>query len=284
MGNVNFCLLTVGVLGVFAFICDIFTDFQTSSIILLMLIILDTFTGISTAIKYKRFSSTGLRKLLKKITTYALSIITIRLLEIILDPIIITTLLSQIIVAFLAITECISILENLTLLGVPLPSNILPFLIKPLKIQVLNNMLENFKDKDKEFSDIEYIIKCQINNLDNPYLKDFLEIRYNAYKSIIKQIMLIDDACINLDILFLKVVSFVDLTLENTNKIYKVKNFENKYIERFSKNNKSTKEKFIEKLKIICYSDKTTAEKKDKLIDDIILVIYQSIIDARENI
>ena len=141
MDKNDLLLKIYGVSGILGSLSEIFTSMQTSYIILLVLIILDTLTGISTAIKYKRFSSTGLRKATKKIITYTLCIITVRLLETILNPLVTTTMLSQIIIAFLAITESVSILENLTLLGAPIPSNILPLLIKILKIPGLNTYI-----------------------------------------------------------------------------------------------------------------------------------------------
>ena len=182
-----------GILGMLGFCTEIFMGMETSYIILLVLIILDTFTGVATSIKYKRFSSIGLRKCIRKIITYAVCVITVRLLELILIPIVITTLLSKIIIIFLAFTESVSILESLTLLGLPLPTNFLPLLIKTLKIPVLKNMLEESRDKDKEFSDIQYIINSQIIYLDNIYMKKFLKIRYDVCKYIIDQIMFIDE-------------------------------------------------------------------------------------------
>jgi phage-related holin len=68
MDKNDILLKIYGVSGIFGFLSDIFTSMQTSYIILLVLIILDTFTGISTAIKYKRFSSTGLRRATKKLS------------------------------------------------------------------------------------------------------------------------------------------------------------------------------------------------------------------------
>jgi len=274
-----------GILGMLGFFTQIFMGMETSYIILLVLIILDTFTGVATSIKYKRFSSTGLRKCIRKIITYAVSVITVRLLELILIPIVITTMLSKIIIIFLAITESVSILENLTLLGVPLPTNFLPLLIKTLKIPVLKNMLEESRDKDKEFSDIQYIINSQVINLDDIYMKKFLKIRYNACRSIIDQIMLIDetnDNTNNSDILYCKVITFVELAFKKSDKLYAEDNIPTNYIEGFAKNNNNTLFKLLANLKIICYSNKTIKEKKDQIID--VIIIYQTIIDSQKSL
>ncbi len=285
MDKNDILLKILGVSGILGFLSEIFTSIQTSYIILLVLIILDTLIGISTAIKYKRFCSKGLCKFTKKVMTYTISIITVRLLEIILDPLVATTMLSQIIVAFLAITESVSILENLTLLGAPIPSNILPLLIKILKIPGLNTILETSKDKEKEFSDIDDIINYQIPTFEDKNMRTFLEIKYNAWKSIISQVMLIDETTNdNPDILFYKILSFVELGRLDMNKRWAEENIPTKYIKNFSQKNQSKIDKCLEKLKITCYSQKTTKEKKDQIIDCIVIILYQTIIDARKSI
>ncbi|MGH4124502.1 MAG: phage holin family protein [Clostridium sp.] len=281
----DFLLKIFGVSGILGFLCEIFNSMQTSYIILLVLIILDTITGISTAIKYKRFSSTGLRKATKKIITYSLCVITVRLLETILNSLITTTMLSQIIIAFLAITESVSILENLILLGVPIPSNILPILIKTLNIPGLNAMLITSKDKHSEFSDIDDIINYQIPAFEDKYIRNFLEIKCDVMKSTINQIILIDETTNdNPDILFYRILSTVELGLKDMNKKWSEEKIPIKYIENFSKINQPNVDKCLEKLKVICYSSKTTKEKKTQIIDCIVIILYQTIIDARKTI
>ncbi|GCD10173.1 phage holin family protein [Clostridium tagluense] len=281
----DFLLKIFGVSGILGFICEMFNNMQTSYIILLMLIILDTITGVFTAIKYKRFSSAGLRKATKKIITYSLCVITVRLLETILNSITITTMLSQIIIAFLAITESVSILENLTLLGVPIPSNILPILIKTLKIPGLDAMLKTSKDKHSEFSDIDDIINYQIPAFEDKYIRNFLEIKCDVMKSTINQIILIDETTNdNPDILFYRILSTIELGLKDMNKKWSEEKIPTKYIDFFSKVNQPKVDKCLEKLKFICYSTKTTREKKIQIIDCIVIILYQTIIDARKTI
>ena len=166
---------STGVLGVF---CELFTSIQISYTILLILIIIDTITGICTAIKYKRFSSTGLRKAAKKIITYTLCILTVQLLETILRPLFTATMLSQLIIAYLAITESFSIMENLTLLGAPIPSNILPILITTLKIPAISSpIVDTTKVNIDNFSNIDDMIDYQIPAFEDKYIRYFLEIK-----------------------------------------------------------------------------------------------------------
>lgn len=283
MDKHDIMLKIYGVSGILGFLFEMFSSMKTSYIILLLLIILDTFTGIYTAIKYKRFSSTGLRKCTKKIITYSLCMITIRLLETILTPLITTSLLSHIIITFLAITESISILENLTLLGVPIPSNILTLLIKTLKIPGLNILLEN--SKQKEFSDIDHMINYEIPTFEDKYMRTFLEIKCNGWKSIINQIMLIDETNTdNPDIFFYKVLSIVKLGFNDVNTKWREEKITTKYIEEFSQKNQYKVDKCLDKLKLTCYSKKSTKDKKKQIVDCIVIILYQTIIDARKSI
>jgi toxin secretion/phage lysis holin len=279
----NFLLKKYEVSGILGFLCEIFTSMQTPYIILLLLIILDTVTGISTAIKYKRFSSTGLRKATKKIITYTLCLITVRLLETTLNPLVTTAMLSEIIMAFLAITESVSILENLILLGVPIPSNILLVLIKNLNVPGLNTMLETSLDKHSGISDIDDIINYQIPDFEDKYMRSFLEIKCNVMKSIINQIMLINETTNdNPDILFYKILSSIELGVNDMNKKWVSEKIPIKLIKSFSDINQPKVDKCLEKLKISCYSGRTTKDIKDEIIDCIVVIIYQTIIDAHK--
>lgn len=281
----NYLLLkSYGAVVILGFLSEIFIGMYTSVIIILVFIFLDTITGIAAALKYKIFSSVGLRKFIRKVVTYALCMITVRLLEVILDPIIITTMLSKTIIAYLAMTESVSILENLAMSGVPLPPNILIILIKNLNIPIINTMMENSKNMEKEFSDVDYIVKCQIDNLNDIYMKYYLEIRYDACKSIIRKITRIDESNKNSDLLLYKVVSFAELAFNNANKEYAEKHIPTNYIEYFSVNNQSTIFVLLKKLNITCCSEKTVREKKDEIIEEIIIIIYQSIVFSRKSI
>ncbi len=282
----NYILIKIyGASGILGFFCEVFTSMQTSYIILLMLIFLDTFAGISNAIKYKRFCSKGLYKFTKKVMAYALTMITVRLLETILNPLITTTMLSHVIIAFLAITESVSILKNLTLLGIPIPANILPLLIKTLNIPELNTMLEDSDKSVKESSDIDDIINYQIPTFEDKYMRTLLEIKYDVWKSVINQIMLIDETTNdNPDILFYKTLSLVELGFGDMSRRWKEAKTPSKYIKNFSLCNKCKVDNCLKKLKTICYSEKTTKEKKEKIIDCIMIALYQTIINARKNI
>lgn len=272
---------STGILGIF---CELFTSIQTSYTVLLMLIIIDTITGICTALKYKRFSSTGLRKAAKKIITYTLCILTVELLETILKPLFTTTMLSQIIIAYLAVTESFSIMENLTLLGAPMPSNILHILITTLKIPGVNSsVVDTSKVEYNKFSNIDDIIDYQIPAFEDKYIRRFLEIKCGVMKNIINQIMIINETTNdNPDILFYKILSILELGLSDMNKKWIEEKIPTKFLENYSKVNQPKVDRCLEKLKISCYSKKTIKEKKDEIIDCFLVILYQTIIDARK--
>lgn len=270
-----------GVSGIVLFFSQIFVSMRTSYTILMVLIILDASTRIFTAIKCKRICSKELSKFAPKVIAYTLTIVTVKLLEVILDPLVTTNILSEITLAFLAIKESISILENLTLLGVPLPSNIVPVLIKSLKIPALTVMLENSTKKEREFSDIDCMISYQITTSKDEDMRVFLEIRHDACKSLIDQIMIISENAIdNPDLLFYKVISLVEVTFSETNKKYDEEKIPIKYKENFFLGNECKKDEFIEEMKIICSSDETISKKKEQIVDNIIIRLYQLINDA----
>lgn len=133
MNRTNYLMEIFYLSGIIGIISQFLGELETSYIILLALLILDTVTGMVVAIRHRRFSSRGLAKLLKKVIPYTVSIITVRLLEIGMLPLFETTILSEVMIAFLQITEAVSILENLTLLGVPIPSNFITILLNNLK-------------------------------------------------------------------------------------------------------------------------------------------------------
>jgi hypothetical protein len=103
-----------------ALFLSIISPFKTELIILSIMIVIDTITGSLYAMKMLKFSSTGLKRSLKKIIFYSLCLLVVRLVEIGISSFYSTTLLTNIIASTLLIIEATSSLENLVLLGVPL--------------------------------------------------------------------------------------------------------------------------------------------------------------------
>jgi len=145
----------------------LFSPVEVSFIALLVLILIDTFTGMAQACKFKRFSSNGLRKAVNKIVMYSVAIITARLLEMGILYFFITFVFSQFIVGFLILTEVISIVENLILLGVPIPRNFISVLLRNIKILGLENIVRQSIDDYSQSKEIEEIINYQLPSIKN---------------------------------------------------------------------------------------------------------------------
>jgi len=99
----------------------------------LLLILIDTMTGFIRSYKEKDLNSYSFFKFAYKVSAYLILIITARLV----DKVAIGSFFSIMVETFLAITEALSIIENLSQLGVPIPT-------------VLIKRLKNLRDKKYE--------------------------------------------------------------------------------------------------------------------------------------
>lgn len=270
--------------SIIGILCEIFFNIKISFTILLILIIIDTFTGTACSIKLKRFNSRGCSKFVKKVIVYSLSLISVRLLEMGIIPLVKTTLLSQIMVSYLEITECISILENLAVLGAPLPSDFILFLISNLKIPGLVNILKMSKNTQKDVTEIDEIIKYQISEFNDKYIKRLLEIKFSIWESIIQQIHIIlgNDSTDNNDLIYYRIMSLVESGFKEMNDAWKREGIPDDYIKRFTKSHQQRVDKWFVKLRKICYSNNTIQSKKEEIIDSIIVILYQTILDAHK--
>ena len=93
--------------------------------ILAVIVLLDTALGTLVAIKLQKFSSWGMSRFAKKITTYAITLLTAHCAAVVVnfgfDAI-------YFVATYLIVTEAISNFEKLHILGVPIPEKILVIL------------------------------------------------------------------------------------------------------------------------------------------------------------
>lgn len=244
---------------------------------------IDTFTGMTVAIKYKKFSSKGLSKFIKKIITYTVSIMTVRLLEMGVMSLVKTTILSQIMIAFLALTETVSTLENLALLGVPIPGNFISFLFGNLKIPQLNTMLKTEHHNVRNISDIEELIKYQIPTFGDKYMRRLLEISFEAWKDIVLQI---NNICSEKmqdsnEIIYYKLMALIELEFKEMKELWKEEKIPQAYIDRFYLCHQPKMERWLNKIRYICFSEETIERKKEQLTDGVRTILYQTILDGR---
>ncbi|MEA4846001.1 MAG: phage holin family protein [Clostridiaceae bacterium] len=270
--------------GVIGLISEFLGVARMSYIILLILIILDTLTGVAKAIKLQHFTSKGLQRFLKKAITYTTAIITVRLLEIGILSIYETTMLSQVIAAYLIITESISVLENITVLGVPIPSNFVGVLISYIKIPGFAKMLQMGKERENDISEIDDIINYQIPAIDNEKTRRLLEIKFEVWKRILIQVDEgISDKITSDDILFYKVMSLIEIGFKEMEEQWR-EEIPREHIEVFKWWHQNRVNSWLNKIYAICYSENSLYEKKEQIIESIVVILYQTIIDAQKGI
>ncbi|MTI46606.1 phage holin family protein [Sporosalibacterium faouarense] len=270
--------------GVLALFKSLFGTINISYIVLLILIALDTFTGMSVALKYHRFSSKGLCKLLKKIITYSMAILTIRLLEVGILTIVETIFISQVVVTFLQVTETVSILENLTLLGVPLPANFINFLIKHIKIPGLSDAIRLGRNEQKDLTEIDDIINYQIPTFEDKNVRELLKIKFNFWRTIAFNIRTIFDDNNNTssEHIYYKFMSLMEIELKDMNKELKNADIPNEYLEKFEKNYRPQVDSFLQYMKGVCNSEKNNDEIKDDIINKIVVLSYETILKTHK--
>lgn len=271
-----------GISSAIALLRSFYGSIQTSYIALMILIAIDTFTGMSVAFKYRRFSSKGLCKLVKKAITYSLAILTVKLLEVGILTLVETTLISQIVVAFLQVTETISVLENLTLLGVPLPSNLITFLLTYFKIPGLSEALKFGRKEQKDISEIDDIIDYQIPTIEDDNMKKILRTKFEFWKTMAFHIRRIfeDSDSLSNDFLYYKIMSIMEIELKDMNKEIKEANIPKEALEKFEEKNRPRVSKLLQDIQKICESDKGLMEKRNEITDKIVILCYGTILSV----
>lgn len=275
--------LASGMLGV---ISEYLAGVHVSCMILTLLIIIDTTAGILNARKYHRFSSRGLKLLVKKVMSYGVAILTVRLLEINIFSSLNTSVLSNTLASFLAITESVSILENLALLGAPLPPNILSFLLENLKIAQIGNTFTGAAKKNKSYmSEIEDIIAYHIPTFEKTCLRGLLEVKFEVWKNVAIQldIALNDVTEMDNEHLYFQVLSLIELALRDMNVRWEEEQIPKDCIQRFTKGHQPKVDNWLKKVNTICHSKDGVQEKKNQLIESIIVLLYQTIVDAHKS-
>ena len=98
------------------------------------------------------------------------------------------TILSEIMVTFLSAIETFSVLDNLALLGVPIPANLVTILIKNLKIPGLSQMLKAGVGGEKGLQEIDEMLKYQIPTFQEANIRQLLQIRCEVWRNVALQI------------------------------------------------------------------------------------------------
>lgn len=273
----QFKLIAASVLMVFA-------PFKVSIWILLLFIILDTVTGCCNAIKIRKFSSKGLRKSIKKVLAYSTTIIVVRFLEVGISPVLETNMVTKLMIAFLILTEAVSILENLTLCGVPLPPGVLRLILGSLNFQKFYEIFGAGFDKQKYFTEIDEIINYQIPLIKSKCTRELLTIKLEEWKETIN---LIDDELTenvpnSSELLFYRMSSIIYLTNNATYDKWVEEGIAKNCIESFQKVHNQRVDNLINDIREVCYLSENNNTKKKTIIEMILVVLYQNVIDFQK--
>lgn len=261
----------------------IFSPFKISLLILLVLIILDTITACSYAIKIKKFTSRRFQRAVKKIAVYFTTVFVIRLLEVGVMTLIKTDIATRLILSFLILTEAISILENLTLLGLPIPPAILKLILGSLNLNKFNDIFGkelNAKSYNKEIDDV---IQYQIPYIENEVLKKILKIEFEEWKNLFNLIEIqTANYTSNNDLLFYRISSLIDVTKKSIIDKLNDENIEMKIIEKYITCRDKRFESLIGDIKLICYSNENIQQKIKMISDSLLTFIYKILIDVQK--
>lgn len=271
--------------GAIGILSEFFGSIRTSYLILLILLAIDTLAGIARGIKCGRFNSRGLKKLIKKAIAYSTAIITVRLLEIGILALYETTMLSQIMVAFLEITETISILEHMAFLGVPLPENFVRVLVRNLRIPGLGRALTRKMIEEDYLSEIDDMIRYQIPTLSNEHARRLLEINFEVWKTISIQVnnVLEENGTSNRELMYYKILSLIESGFREMEELWKDE-IPAECIAKFKEWHQPRLDKWLNKIREIFYSYESAGRKRRMILESIIIILYQNIIDAQKGI
>jgi len=285
--NKTNCLLEIFcVSGILGIISNFLGSIEMSYIVLLVLLMIDTFTGMAAAFKYRRFTSKGLCKFSRKVITYTTSIITVKLLELGVISLVKTNLLSHLMVSFLLVTETISILENLAILGVPIPSNFIKFLLNHLKIPGLESAINMSINEDKSIMDIEEMIKYQIPAIKNSDMRRMLEIKFEVWRGVAYQIqhLLQGNQKGKDDLIYYKTLSLIEAAYKEIQEYWKEEKIPQDLIDHFNHMHQPKINRWLQKIKTICYSEESVNYKKQQIIDSLVVLLFQTILDAHREV
>lgn len=269
---------------IFAVLTTLFSPFEISLAVLCSMIVIDTIAGSIYAFKIKKFNSRGFRKGLSKILIYFLCIMVVRLLEIGITPIFSTTHITEFITGYLTLTECFSILENLTLLGAPLPPGIAKIIINNIKSDAFKNVVYQGADRKNYKEEMLDMINYSIPNIKGEKMKSVLEVKLNEW---IKFIDILDREMFKADnyskdLLLCKILVLIEATANKTCEGWDIEVMPDNYHEGLMKMHKPRVDEYMMQIKTICDSDETIDKKKNEIIEKTIILLYKTMTDIQK--
>lgn len=262
----------------------VFAPFRIALLILLAFIIIDTITGCCNAIKTRKFSSKRFQKGIRKIFTYFTTVIVVRLLEIGIAPLFNTTLITRLITTFLILTEAISILENLTLCGVPLPPGVLRLILGSLNFPKFYEIFGMGFDKQKYLKEIDEIIQYEVPMVKLICTQKLLVIKFEEWKNAISIIdqQLSESPPDSNALLFYRISSLIKSTNNMINDKWIEEGIPKSCIDNFNRCHNKRIEDWIKDIELICYKADSIEFKRKAIIEKALVILYQTVIDVQK--
>lgn len=268
-------------LGVFV---AFFAPFQTALVILILLIVIDTITGVIYALKIKKFRSVKFRRGALKLISYSIAVVVARLLEIGIAEVFETTMISSLMLSLLVFTEAISIFENLALLNVPIPSGFIKLIVTRAKSSPFLGFLTNSTNRLEYTGEIDDLIQYQIPNFKSENLQKILKIKFEEWKNAINIIdmQFINNSTIDNELIFYKLSVVINVINDTIHEKCIEENITVSCIESFNCWQSARTKKWMDEVKEICYTGEPLEKKKKLIMDKILTVLYQTIVDIQK--
>lgn len=267
----------------FAALLTVFAPVKMIVIIVFVMIFLDTLTGTASAIKMKRFNSRAFSKNFKKLIIYATCLFTVRLLEVGAFSFLNTIAITQFVAGFLIITEGLSVLENLAILGLPISANFINIMFKQIRAGISDKSL--YMNNIDELKEIEDILYFQIPSIKSDDLRKLLKISFKQYLSIGSQIIIYFNNInkVDNDLIYFKTLSIIQIGFEEIKNNFEEEKIPKQIINEFNLRIKPWLNEFFIEIRHICYSIVNPRIKKEEIIKKFIIFLYRIVIEAQKN-
>jgi len=159
------------------------------------------------------------------------------------------------------------------------------FLLRQIRIPGIKQFVKNTsKNEDWYINDIDDILRYQIPAFSDECMKTMLEIKINAWKLLIKQLKgeFREQKDGNKDLVYYKILNYVQNMNNEVENRWKEEAIPKKCVDGFNNFHAEKVEKWLQKVRSLCYSDGRIKDKEEQFIESIIILLYQTIIDARK--
>lgn len=263
----------------------LFSPFQVPLIVLCAMIVIDTITGSLYALSISKFSSKRFKLGLRKILLYFTCILVVRLIEIGVSGFLSMGYLTGFIGSYLILTEGFSTLENLTLLGVPLPYKIKEIIIKQLNNKDLGKFLSDGMGSKEYIQEILDMAEYHVPQTNNKDLKNVIDIMLHEWVQFVNILNtnFYNNFNEDTELVYFRVSSLINATM---NRIFDRLSHEvitKEILDAFNAVQKNKINSFMNDIKNICCNSETSDRKKQQIIEKVISMLYQTLTDLQKS-